>query len=90
MGLLLVASLWPLRRTLRQSRFAAATALIALTLCTAAFIFTGCCGGSSSGGPTPPPPQPTTLTTPQGTYTVNFVVTSQAGARTTPLTLTVQ
>jgi hypothetical protein len=88
-GLLLVALLLPPRRTLRQSRFATATALVTLTLCVATFIFTGCGGGSSSGS-TPPPPQSTTLTTPQGTYTVNFVVTSQAGSRTMPLTLTVQ
>jgi hypothetical protein len=42
------------------------------------------CGGSGSGG------QPQTMTTPKGTYMVNFIATTAAGSRSAPLTLRVQ
>jgi Abnormal spindle-like microcephaly-assoc'd, ASPM-SPD-2-Hydin len=90
-GLVLLIALWPVRRVLRESRFAAASGIVVLTLCVISmtcFAFTGCGGGSSSGT-TPPPTQPSALTTPAGTYTVNFVATSSSGSRAMPLTLVV-
>ena len=90
-ALISLLALWPVRRVLRESRFAAASGIVVLTLClvcVACFTFTGCGGGSSSVT-TPPPTQPSALTTPAGTYTVNFVATSSSGSRAMPLTLVV-
>jgi len=46
------------------------------------------CGVGSYGNTTPPPP-PSNPTTPAGNYTVNLVITTPIGAKSVPLTLTV-
>ncbi|MGB2590086.1 MAG: hypothetical protein WA853_02635 [Candidatus Acidiferrum sp.] len=46
------------------------------------------CGGGGYSAPPPPPPAPPS--TPQGNYTVNFIVSGNGVTVTTPLTLNVQ
>jgi len=60
----------------------AAFALLSLPLALAG------CGGGPSGSTTPPPP-PANPSTPAGNYTVNLVITTPLGAKSVPLTLTV-
>jgi hypothetical protein len=90
MGLLGLIPLWNVRKSLRRAGLGVKVAAIigaTVTLLAVANI-TGCGGGGS--GPSTPPPTQTSAATPAGTYTVNFVATTGAGAkRTVPLTLVV-
>jgi hypothetical protein len=70
-----------LARTRRKP--ASAVALSCVLLCAA---IVGCGGGPSGTATPPPPPNPTT---PAGSYTVNLVITTPIGAKSVPLSLTV-
>ena len=88
-GLFALLPFWRFRRHLRRDLKPSVP--IALIVLLFAALWMNACGGGSSGGTTTPPPSQTTLTTLQGTYTVNFVVTTAAGeSRSLPLTLVVK
>jgi hypothetical protein len=76
----------------RNSRHAGklkfAAAALAVLLAVLALVLMTSCGGSGSGGSGGG--RPTSVNTPAGTYTVNFVVTINGATCSIPLTLTVQ